>query len=205
MLKIAQGAEAVVYKDNNQIIKERLSKKYRIAELDNSLRKFRTKREAKILGKLEELNFPAPHLRHFSEERMALIMDFIPGEKVKDFLSMEKEYPKMGQEIGQRLARLHQQHIIHGDATTSNLIKNSTTGEISFIDFGLSFFSEKAEDKAVDLYLLDKSLKSTHFPIYPQIFKHVLEGYKRNNPEAEEILQRLQKVIQRGRNKNKLM
>ena len=112
MIKIAQGAEAVVYKDNDQIIKERFSKKYRIPELDDSLRKFRTRREAKILGKLEEMNFPAPHLRSFSDERMSLIMDFIPGQKVKDLLSKESDYPKIGQEIGKRLAELHQQQML---------------------------------------------------------------------------------------------
>ena len=35
--------------------------------------------------------------------------------------------------------------------------------EISFIDFGLSFFSTKVEDKAVDLHLLKRALDSKHF------------------------------------------
>ncbi|MBT4805755.1 serine/threonine protein kinase, partial [Candidatus Woesearchaeota archaeon] len=62
MIKIAQGAEALIYKDNNKVIKERFSKKYRLPQIDESLRQFRTRREAKVLRKLEEMQFPAPAL-----------------------------------------------------------------------------------------------------------------------------------------------
>src|SRR3989338_7363609 len=102
MIKIAQGAEAVLYKDRGTIIKERLSKAYRWPQLDQSLRTFRTRREAKILQKLEELNFPAPHLRDFSDKRMSIVMDFIPGEKLKDVLAVEDDYEKIAQEIGKK-------------------------------------------------------------------------------------------------------
>ena len=80
MIKIAQGAEAVLFKDRGEVIKERLSKSYRLPQIDEALRKFRTRREAKVLSKLEEMNFPAPHLKDFSDKRMSIIMDFIPGE-----------------------------------------------------------------------------------------------------------------------------
>ena len=49
---IARGAEAVLYKENNSLIKERIKKSYRIPEIDIPLRKIRTRREAKILEKL---------------------------------------------------------------------------------------------------------------------------------------------------------
>src|SRR3989344_2496349 len=98
MLKIAQGAEAVLYKDRGTVIKERLSKSYRLPQLDQSLRQFRTRREAKILQKLEELNFPAPHLRDFSDKRMNLVMDFIPGEKLGEVLAAEDDYEALAKE-----------------------------------------------------------------------------------------------------------
>jgi len=203
MLKIAQGAEAILYKDNNEVIKERFSKKYRLAHLDESLRKFRTRREAKILGRLQELNFPAPHLKDFSDKRMSIVMDFIPGEKLKDLLQAKDNFEQLAKEIGQRVAKLHQANIIHGDLTTSNMIKHQVTGKLHLIDFGLSSFSEKVEDKAVDLFLLDRTLESTHFELYPDIFTQALEGYKENNPQAKEILERLEQVKMRGRNKRK--
>ena len=49
--KIGQGAEASVFLDRD-IIKRRFEKSYRIPEIDNPLRKFRTRRESKILSTL---------------------------------------------------------------------------------------------------------------------------------------------------------
>mgnify|MGYP001607023533 CR=1 FL=1 len=122
MIKISQGAEAVIYQDAATIIKERLRKAYRIPQLDNSLRQFRTRREAKILQKLEDLHFPAPHLKDFSDKRMSLVMDFIPGEKLKDVLGVEDNHDLLAKEIGTKVGLLHAQNIIHGDLTTSNMI-----------------------------------------------------------------------------------
>ena len=201
MIKIAQGAEAILYKDNNTIIKERISKAYRIPAIDDSLRKFRTRREAKILERLEDINFPAPHLKSFSDKRMSILMDFIPGDKLRDVLEKGDDSQKLAKEIGQKVGLLHSKDIIHGDLTTSNMILNSQTEEINFIDFGLSSFSEKVEDKAVDLFLLDRALESKHYQLYPNIFNSVLEGYKESYPEAEKILERFEAVKLRGRNK----
>ncbi|MBR9683138.1 Kae1-associated serine/threonine protein kinase [Candidatus Woesearchaeota archaeon] len=201
MEKIAQGAEAVLYLDKSRILKERLSKGYRLPHIDIALRKFRTRREAKILTKLADLNFPAPHLHEFCDKRMSIFMDFVPGEQLKDVI--EGDYQILAQEIGKKIAVLHQNDIIHGDLTTSNMIQHQETGEINFLDFGLSFFSNRAEDKAVDLFLLDRALESKHHKIYPQVFQNVIESYKKAYPEYNKILERFEKVKSRGRNKNK--
>lgn len=201
MIKIAQGAEAVLYLDKGQIIKERLSKNYRLPHIDDALRKFRTRREARILQKLEELNFPAPRLQAFCDKKMTIAMEFISGEKLKVVLETNKEYQQLAQEIGEKIAKLHLAGIIHGDLTTSNMIKNEERREISFIDFGLSFFSDKVEDQAVDLFLLDRALATTHAAFYPPIWERVVEGYKKINPETAKVLSRLEQVKKRGRNK----
>lgn len=203
METIAQGAEAILRKDNNKVIKERFSKKYRLAHLDESLRKFRTRREAKILQKLDDMDFPAPQLLEFCDKRMSITMDFIPGEKLKDVLQKGDDYQQLAKEIGMKIGRLHQADIIHSDLTTSNMIKHQDTGEINFIDFGLSFFSDKVEDKAVDLFLLDRAFESTHYPLYPEIFDKAIEGYKEEYPGAESVLERFEQVRLRGRNKRK--
>ena len=204
MKMIAQGAEAKLYKDNATIIKERLAKAYRHPELDESLRRFRTRREAKVLQKLEDLQFPAPHLREFSDKRMSIVMDFVPGNTLKEVLQQQTEESEhLAKEIGQRIWQLHQADIIHSDLTTSNMIKHQETGEVNFIDFGLSFFSEKAEDQEVDLFLLDRALETTHIDLYPEIFEQVLEGYREGNPRGKEVLERLEQVKKRGRNKKR--
>ena len=115
----------------------------------------------------------------------------------------EDNFQHLAQEIGQRIGQLHKADIIHSDLTTSNMIKHQETGEVNFIDFGLSFFSEKAEDKAVDLFLLDRALETTHIDLYPEIFEQVLEGYQRDNPQGKEVLDRLEIVRKRGRNKKR--
>jgi len=202
MKLIAQGAEAKLYRENATIIKERLAKAYRHPELDESLRQFRTRREAKVLQKLEDLQFPAPHLREFSDKRMSIVMDFVPGETIKNVLQQKvQESRHLATEIGQRIGQLHQADIIHSDLTTSNMIKHGETGKVNFVDFGLSFFSDKVEDQAVDLFLLDRALETTHLELYPEIFEQVLEGYRQEFPDAEKVLSRLQLVERRGRNK----
>lgn len=203
MLKIAQGAEAIVYRDNNRVLKERFSKKYRLAHLDESLRKFRTRREAKILGKLEDLRFPSPHLREFSDKRMSITMDFVPGEKLKDILKKGDGYQELSKAVGKGIGKLHVNDIVHGDLTTSNMIQHAIEKEVYFLDFGLATFSNKIEDKAVDLFLLDRALESTHFEIYPDIFKSVLEGYGEVNPDTQKVMERFKAVKARGRNKGK--
>jgi len=67
----------------------------------------------------------------------------------------------------------------------------------------LSFFSEKIEDKAVDLHLLDRALESKHYKMYPEIFEKVIEGYESIYPDAKHVLERFKAVSSRGRNKNK--
>lgn len=198
---ISQGAEAKVYRDNATVIKERVSKAYRHPGLDESLRKFRTRREAKVLQKLEDLQFPAPHLREFSDKRMSIVMDFVPGNTLKEVLQQkDADFRHLAKEIGNRVGQLHQADIIHSDLTTSNMIMHEKKKEVNFIDFGLSFFSEKVEDKAVDLFLLDRALETTHLEFYPQIFEKVLEGYEKY-PDADKVLSRLKLVQKRGRNK----
>ena len=203
MIKIAQGAEAVLFRDKSRILKERLSKNYRLPQIDQSLRKFRTRREAKVLKKLEEFSFPAPHLIEFCDKRMSIFMDFIPGEKLRDVLATGDDYQLLAKQLGEKVGQLHQKDIIHGDLTTSNIIQHQETGELNLIDFGLSFFSDKVEDKAVDLFLLDRALESKHYQHYPDIFEKTLKGYKGAYPEAEKVLERFKTVKARGRNKKK--
>ena len=193
---IGKGAEAELYLDKDKIIKKRSSKRYRIKELDIPLRKFRTRREAKVIKKLPE-EIPAPELLKMDDKNMNLEMSFIKGDKVRDMLDNKLNICK---DIGKKIAIMHNLGIIHGDLTTSNMIYNK---EVYFIDFGLSFFSYKIEDKAVDLHLLRQALESKHYKVFDKAFKLVLKGYKRESENYDDIINRLEKVEARGRNKGK--
>ncbi len=194
MKQIAQGAEATLFQEKGKVIKKRLRKNYRIKQLDESLRKFRTRREAKFIDKLP---IAGPKLIKMDDKDMAIEMELIKGEKVRDIL---EENIKLCKEIGKKVAILHNNGMIHGDLTTSNMIFNK---EIYFIDFGLSFFSNKTEDKAVDLHLLKQALESKHYKIFEKAFNLVLQGYKQESNNYKEIKNRFEKVEERGRNKLK--
>ena len=194
---IGQGAEATIYLAEN-VIKERLAKSYRLKEIDASLRRTRTRKEAKLLEKLQKINFPAPKLVS-TDKKSRIEMEYLKGPKLRDFLD-EKNHRIQCIELGRKIAVLHNNDIIHGDLTTSNMIVND---ELFFIDFGLSFHSTKVEDKAVDLHLLRQAFDSKHFEICEGCFAAALEGYEKESSNAKEIFLRLDKVEARGRNKCK--
>ena len=196
-MKLAQGAESIIIREGNEVVKHRFEKKYRHPEIDRNLRKYRTRREYKILEKLEGLNFPAARKIDYNEDKGILKITFIKGPAVKEIL--HKNPKKLGKEIGKKIAILHKYNIIHGDLTTSNMILGK---EIHFIDFGLSFSSERDEDKAVDLHLIRQALESKHHKIWEECYKEVIEGYKSEYPEYKKILKRLEIVESRGRNKH---
>ena len=194
---IKQGAEAILYLENNCLIKERIKKSYRIDDIDIKLRKFRTRKEAKLLQKVDN----SPKVYDVDEKNMKIKMEFIDGKLLKDILdNLNKEKRNLIlREIGGKIAKMHDDDIIHGDLTTSNMILKN---KIYFIDFGLGFNSNRIEDKAVDLHLLKQALESKHYKHFEESFKEVLEGYKLSK-NWKEVLKRLEKVERRGRYKKK--
>ena len=195
---LAIGAEAVLTKSGNRVLKHRIRKRYRHAALDRKLRTLRTRHEARMLTRLQKLEFPAPRITKVDERRGLLEMGFIDGPLVRDVF--DKRHRQLAPEIGRKLAQLHAQHIIHGDVTTSNMILSK---EIVFIDFGLGFLSRRVEDKAVDLHLLDRALESRHYLTYPKSMERVLAAYREAYPEAAAVLARYEEVKKRGRYKGK--
>ena len=192
---IKQGAEAILKLDKKILIKERIPKNYRIKEIDERLRRFRTRREANLLQKINFLN--VPRIFNVNDKKMSIEMGFISGKLLKDFLKNNKHFDF--ELIGKEINKMHDNNIIHGDLTTTNIIiKNNKP---YFIDFGLGFFSNKIEDKAVDLYLLKHALTSSFPLIAEKIFNKILNGYKINK-HYKEIIERLKKIENRGRYKN---
>lgn len=199
---IAQGAEAKIFKENSIIIKERIPKTYRIKEIDEKIRKYRTRRETSILEKASKL-IPVPIIKNSSEKDFKISMEFIDGKKLAEELDSfsDKKRTELCQTIGKQIAILHNSNIIHGDLTTSNMILKEN--KLYFIDFGLSFIDQKEEHKAVDLHLIKQALESKHYKHFESSFKAVLEGYKEESKEYKKVIERLEKVEARGRYKSK--
>lgn len=207
--KLAQGAEAVIYSDGTTVEKDRFEKKYRHPELDARLRKTRTRREGKILTKLADAGVHAPDLILTDDKSMKVSMTHVPGEMVKDAVdSLEssgdsEEVVSLMNEIGLLIGVLHNNGIVHHDLTTSNMILHSEKKKVYLIDFGLSFFSDKIEDYAVDLHLLRHALESRHHLIWEKCFFAVSDGYRSSMLKAEDVLKRLETVEKRGRYKTR--
>jgi Kae1-associated kinase Bud32 len=205
---IEQGAEAKIFLknktlnnqgDHNKIIlKKRTPKLYRHPALDKKIRTRRTRSEAKILIRALYAKINVPKLT--STEIFNLEMEYLDGEKLSKTLNnyTEKKQLKIMEKLGNQTENLHENNIIHGDLTTSNIILVKT--KVFLIDFGLSFISTKIEDKAVDIYLIKQALEAKHFQNHEKLFFHFLKGYIPK--EKGKILERLNAVEKRGRYKH---
>ena len=201
MKLIARGAEAELYLDKDKVVKDRIKKDYRLDIIDQKLRKSRTKKEAKILRKIVDLGFTPKLIK--TDDKSIIEMEHIKGEKVRDVLE-NVDYKKLSKEIAKKIKLLHDNGIVHGDLTTSNMILSNigengdSDSKVYLIDFGLSFHSTKVEDKAVDLHLLRQALESKHHTIWEECFEMIKKEYN-----DKEVLNRLDVVEKRGRNKTK--
>ena len=189
---IQQGAEATILLDKNQIIKNRIPKSYRLPILDKRLRKSRTKAEAKIINKLQSI-INVPKIVD-TDNQETIIMEHIEGKKLSEQLE-KLDWKKICKQLAETITKLHNQNIIHGDLTTSNMIYKNK--KLCLIDFGLGFHSHKIEDKAVDLHLLKQALEAKHFSIFPEAFNIILENYKAN--QSDLIIKRIEIIEKRGR------
>jgi len=197
---IQQGAEALILREKSSVIKKRMKKSYRIPELDQKIRKLRTRSETKLLKKAHEI-ISVPKVEKSDEKTREIFMNFIEGKKLSDHLdifSLKKQL-EICEKIGGSIAKLHSKDIIHGDLTTSNMILKNH--EVYFVDFGLGFISHKFEDKAVDLHLLRQSLEAKHFKHWKNLFGKVLNNYEEYK-ESKIVLERLKVVEKRGRYKH---
>ncbi|KAK7514188.1 kinase-like protein [Phyllosticta citriasiana] len=122
--------------------------------------------------------------------------------------------------VGRAVGRMHAVGVVHGDLTTSNLMLRTPSpspspsspqqhqpasaatdlaGTVTIIDFGLASQTIQDEDKAVDLYVLERAFGSTH-PAAEPLFREVLTAYREaGGKAAAAVLKRLDEVRLRGR------
>ncbi|KAJ1735120.1 serine/threonine-protein kinase bud32 [Coemansia biformis] len=203
---IRQGAEARVYRTTVDgraaIAKQRFSKGYRHPELDRKLTRGRLNQEARSLRRCKEHGICVPDVLRVDKDSATLYIELVDGPTLKEWVSGssdEAAEAALMAAAGQILHSMHLHNIIHGDLTTSNMIV-SGDGRLTLIDFGLSQISPSAEDKAVDLYVLERAFVSTH-PGSSRLFAGVLEAYARDDA-ARAVLRRLEDVRQRGRKRD---
>jgi len=194
LLKV--GAEAKLSLEDGIVVKERISKGYRIPEIDSSLRKKRTRREASLLDKARRAQLKVPAVKDLDKDNNTIYMEFIEGEMFHKVMNSP-----LSRKLGSELAKLHDAEIIHGDLTTSNILVKAK--DIYFIDFGLGEVSDSIEKKAVDIRVLKESIKASHPKDSVKHIESILEGYS-SSRSFDAVLERLETLEGRGRYKKKV-
>jgi TP53 regulating kinase-like protein len=209
LVLIKQGAEARVFESTfvgrRSVVKERFSKKYRHPILDSKLTLKRMNAEARCTTKARRVGVTTPVLYYVDSVRHTLTFEFVDGPSVKDvFLEfgssvvVEERLDDIATQIGHAIGKLHDGGLVHGDLTTSNMLIRSGTNQLVLIDFGLSFTSTLPEDKAVDLYVLERALLSMHSSC-GNVMDRILAAYRKSSKQWCSTMNKLAQVRQRGR------
>lgn len=146
----------------------------------------------------------------------------------EELLAKEEDVKGLLRRLGHAVGVLHSKGgVVHGDLTSSNIMvrplaalsmtngashdepgsdtvpkEPDLNGEIVLIDFGLATQSVQEEDRAVDLYVLERAFGSTHPRQEGWFDAEVLqstEGYRGSFKGATTVLKRLEEVRMRGR------
>jgi N6-L-threonylcarbamoyladenine synthase/protein kinase Bud32 len=219
---LGKGAEANIYLnqwiDEIAIKKDRISKNYRIKELDEKLRRKRTKNEAKLLTYVKELGIKTPVIYDIDLENKNIVMEKIESNLLSDILNDSNlpshsfnesiNYNKIKEDnniitifedIGKTIAILHNGNVIHGDLTSSNIFLDINYKPI-LIDFGLGKFSDLLEDKITDILAFKKSLETFNYSINKNLFDIFLKGYtSKSKDNINKINNKIIEIQKRGR------
>jgi len=199
---VRRGAEAEIrlgtWKGRKVVIKSRVVKGYRNADLDASLRVWRTKNETRLIQEARKHGVPTPIIYDIDLQNAEIVMEEIEGRRVKDALmqASDEEADRICEEIGRLTALLHKGGIVHGDLTTSNMILKD--GRIWFIDFSLGGRNAEIEEMGVDMHLLKEAFQSAHSERFAK-FEVVLGSYDKHFPKARLVVDKIKEIEERGR------
>ncbi|XP_043690761.1 EKC/KEOPS complex subunit bud32-like isoform X2 [Telopea speciosissima] len=161
--------------------------------------------EARCMTKARRLGVSTPVLYALDTVLHTLTFEYVEGRVVKEiFLDFglnglnQELMNDITTQIGDAIGKLHDGGLIHGDLTTSNMLFRNGTNELILIDFGLSFTSTLPEDKAVDLYVLERALLSMHSSC-GNVMDQILAAYRKTSKQWSSTFNKLGQVRQRGR------
>ena len=167
----APGAEALILKDSffgrKVVRKIRISKGYRIGELDTYLRKTRTRKEARIMHELKKYGVRTPIIYDLND--FEIVMEEIEGQTLADTLNnmSSQEVGDILRKIARIAADIHSAGFSHGDFTTGNMINKD--GSIVIIDWSMAEKDASVEDKAVDIEMFEETFKAAHYKHLSQL------------------------------------
>ncbi len=187
----APGAEAIIeeseYLGLRAIIKKRIRKSYRIEELDEIIRKTRTRREVILSHEAKKVGVKTPFI--YDVWDYTIVMEKIEGKTLRERLDSmsEKDRELVIRTLARNIIKMHSNRMFHGDFTTSNVMENGT-----FIDMSMGGRNATFHDMATDIRLLKECFNSTH-PEYTYLFNIFVDEYSKWELSSK-VLEELRRI-----------
>ncbi len=194
------GAEATVSFEGSEVTKRRNPRAYRHAQLDERLRRERTRQEARLTSEARRAGVPTPLVRDVDVRESRLVFQHVGDADLREALTESNV-----RAVARHLATIHNAGFVHGDPTTRNVRvrtgQSDSDGDdgrpsVFLIDFGLGYYTGHPEDHAMDLHVLAQSLAGTADDA-EQLQAAAEEAYRAVGDPA--VLQRLREIEGRGR------
>jgi N6-L-threonylcarbamoyladenine synthase/protein kinase Bud32 len=150
-----QGAEATVSFEGDSVVKTRKPRSYRHPTLDERLRRERTREEARLTSEARRAGVPTPVIRDVDTHETTIVFQHVGDCDLRDALTEQHV-----RATAEALATIHDAGFVHGDPTTRN-VRVERDSTVYLIDFGLGYYTQHAEDHAMDLHVFEQSLDGT--------------------------------------------
>ena len=137
---ISQGGQGSVFLGYDKRLQRRVAIKVYRLPIGTDLRR-RLRREAQLVARIQSHRVVQVYDIIESSSYVALIMEYVPGCSLQDFLS--EAHPSLvsiltlGADISEALALAQEKHIIHGDVKAANVLITDC-GRAKLIDFGIA-------------------------------------------------------------------
>ncbi|MCW6035101.1 AAA family ATPase [Spirulina subsalsa FACHB-351] len=140
--KIYEGSLSIVYRGVDRVAKRPVIGKILKADYPTPEQLSRYHQEYQITRSLNLSGVVQAYALERYQNSLMIILEDFGGESLEQLLQRRSlslsEFLAIALQVTQTLAQIHAAHIIHKDLNPSNLIYNSTTGQVKIIDFGLS-------------------------------------------------------------------
>ncbi len=151
---VGQGGFATVYEAQDRMLERRLAIKELQADKAASQKTLkRFVQEARIIAALEHPNIITIHGLRFFNQRIYMILEYLPGGSLQDKLNRDGRFAlgpaiKLTTGICEGLAKLHARGIIHRDIKPENMLL-SVDGLPKITDFGIAHVPQAAGGMAL--------------------------------------------------------
>ncbi len=228
---LRKGAEAEIdvieFLGEESIRKRRVTKEYRLEELDRKLRVTRTRKEARLLSVLKDMGLLAPCIYFLDTRAGTIVMEYVKGWRLKDLIDQISDedgtedraaslIEAILERVGRDVGTMHAGGITHGDLTTSNMLLYESDAQVLldpagsgsipepgqipvyYIDLSLGEKGAATENMGEDLDVFRKAFESTH-PSLLRHLDHFWKGYDGAFSGHTEVRERLDEIRRRAR------